>query len=146
MARSRNWSRGSSTSTAPAAGAGRGRRGCPAPEPPPRPGYTSTPDTGSGTASSAAVTVGSLRNASRASSSVNSSSKITPQRVVCHSVGGHQRDTVGNDGRWSYLTSGSGISCADDDIGPALSAACAGLGLRSNLLMAATAGTPGSIV
>jgi pimeloyl-ACP methyl ester carboxylesterase len=29
-------------------------------------------------------------------------------------------------GRWSYLTSGSGISCAtDDDIGPALSAACA---------------------
>lgn len=84
--RLRNWSRGSSISAAPATGAGRGRRGLPAPEPPPRPG----PDQQNRTPGRVRrrawrVTAGRFLNASRASSPLNSRSKIRPHRGVCHS-------------------------------------------------------------
>jgi hypothetical protein len=54
----RSCSPGSGRATAPAPAVGRGLRGDDAPAPPPRPRYTSSPFTGSGTASSAAWTAG----------------------------------------------------------------------------------------
>lgn len=59
-----------------------------------------------------------------------------PDDFGCGDAGGACAETeqvflTDDGGRWSYLTSGTGIACeADDDLFPALLAACRALGLR----------------
>jgi hypothetical protein len=59
-----------------------------------------------------------------------------PDNATCGQTGGSCLDNeqvflTATAAGWSYLTSGTGISCAtDDDLSPALVTACEGLGLR----------------